>query len=99
MTTPAKRRLVKDFKRLQKDPPSGVSAAPAAEDIMKWNGVIFGPDDTPWDGGTFKLTLEFTEVCPPSYFITCAAGCGRPATLPLGGRNALALSPGTVWHS
>ena len=35
MTTPAKRRLVKDFKRLQKDPPAGVSAAPAAEDIMK----------------------------------------------------------------
>ena len=62
MTTPAKRRLVKDFKRLQKDPPSGVSAAPQENDIMKWNGVIFGPDDTPWDGGTFKLTLEFTEV-------------------------------------
>jgi len=62
MTTPAKRRLVKDFKRLQKDPPAGVSAAPHENDIMKWNGVIFGPDDTVWDGGTFKLTLAFTEV-------------------------------------
>ena len=31
---------------------------------MIWNGVIFGPDDTPWDGGTFKLTLEFTEDYP-----------------------------------
>lgn len=75
MTTPAKRRLVKDFKRLQKDPPTGVSAAPAAEDIMKWNGVIFGPDDTPWDGGTFKLTLEFTEVRSPAV----DAGAGAPA--------------------
>ena len=71
MTTPAKRRLVKDFKRLQKDPPSGVSAAPQENDIMKWNGVIFGPDDTPWDGGTFKLTLEFTEVRRPYARVTC----------------------------
>ena len=22
------------------------------------------PDDTPWEGGTFKLTLEFTEDYP-----------------------------------
>ncbi|KAI5420268.1 Ubiquitin-conjugating enzyme E2 2, partial [Lathyrus oleraceus] len=32
--------------------------------IMLWNAVIFGPDDTPWDGGTFKLTLQFTEDYP-----------------------------------
>ena len=28
---------------------------------MVWQAVIFGPDDTPWEGGTFKLVLEFTE--------------------------------------
>jgi ubiquitin-protein ligase len=26
--------------------------------------VIFGPDDTPWEGGTFKLLLEFNEDYP-----------------------------------
>lgn len=31
---------------------------------MQWNAVIFGPDDTPWDGGTFKLTLDFSEDYP-----------------------------------
>ncbi|KAI6686465.1 hypothetical protein NL676_032378 [Syzygium grande] len=31
---------------------------------MLWNAVIFGPDDTPWDGGTFKLTLQFSEEYP-----------------------------------
>ena len=31
---------------------------------MLWQAVIFGPDDTPWEGGTFKLTLEFTEEYP-----------------------------------
>jgi ubiquitin-conjugating enzyme E2 A len=31
---------------------------------MAWQAVIFGPDDTPWEGGTFKLLLEFTEDYP-----------------------------------
>jgi ubiquitin-conjugating enzyme E2 A len=31
---------------------------------MAWQAVIFGPDDTPWEGGTFKLLLEFTEEYP-----------------------------------
>mmetsp|Transcript_17923 Transcript_17923/g.26840 ORF Transcript_17923/g.26840 Transcript_17923/m.26840 type:complete len:206 (-) Transcript_17923:100-717(-) len=64
MTTPSQRRLMRDFKRLQGDPPQGVTAAPEEQNILKWNAVIFGPDDTPWEGGTFKLTLEFTEDYP-----------------------------------
>lgn len=31
---------------------------------MLWNAVIFGPEDTPWDGGTFKLALQFSEEYP-----------------------------------
>jgi len=62
--TPSKRRLMRDFRRLQQDPPQGVTGAPEENDILKWNAVIFGPDDTPWEGGTFKLTLEFTEDYP-----------------------------------
>ncbi|KAK9206286.1 hypothetical protein WN943_016561 [Citrus x changshan-huyou] len=64
MSTPAKKRLMRDFKRLQQDPPAGISGAPQDNNIMLWNAVIFGPDDTPWDGGTFKLTLQFTEDYP-----------------------------------
>ncbi|KAI5420269.1 Ubiquitin-conjugating enzyme E2 2, variant 2, partial [Lathyrus oleraceus] len=45
-------------------PPVGISGAPQDNNIMLWNAVIFGPDDTPWDGGTFKLTLQFTEDYP-----------------------------------
>jgi ubiquitin-conjugating enzyme E2 A len=26
--------------------------------------TIFSPDDTPWEGGTFRLSLEFTEDYP-----------------------------------
>ena len=38
---------------------AGVTAAPKEDNIMEWNAVIFGPEDTPWDGGTFKLVLSF----------------------------------------
>ena len=64
MSTAARRRLMRDFKRLQEDPPAGVSGAPADNDIMRWNAVIFGPADTPFEEGTFKLSLEFTEEYP-----------------------------------
>lgn len=65
MSTPARRRLLKvDFKRLQNDPPEGISGAPMEDDIMKWTCVIFGPDDSPWEGGTFKLVVEFSEEYP-----------------------------------
>lgn len=64
MSTPARRRLMRDFKRLQEDPPAGVSGAPTDNNIMIWNAVIFGPRDTPFEDGTFKLTLEFTEEYP-----------------------------------
>lgn len=64
MSTSARRRLLRDFRRLQGDPPSGVTGAPMDTNIMLWQAVIFGPDDTPWEGGTFKLVLEFTEDYP-----------------------------------
>ena len=31
---------------------------------MRWEAVIFGPNDTPFEDGIFKLSLEFTEEYP-----------------------------------
>ncbi|KAJ3329892.1 Ubiquitin-conjugating enzyme E2 2 [Blyttiomyces sp. JEL0837] len=64
MSTPAKRRLMRDFKRLQTDPPEGVSGAPCPDNVLVWNAVIFGPEDTPFEDGTFKLVLTFDESYP-----------------------------------
>uniref|UniRef100_A0A8C4EEP3 E2 ubiquitin-conjugating enzyme n=1 Tax=Dicentrarchus labrax TaxID=13489 RepID=A0A8C4EEP3_DICLA len=64
MSTPARRRLMRDFKRLQEDPPTGVSGAPSENNIMLWNAVIFGPVGTPFEDGTFKLLIEFSEEYP-----------------------------------
>eukprot|EP00009_Paramoeba_aestuarina_P011184 CAMPEP_0201534694 /NCGR_PEP_ID=MMETSP0161_2-20130828/57008_1 /ASSEMBLY_ACC=CAM_ASM_000251 /TAXON_ID=180227 /ORGANISM="Neoparamoeba aestuarina, Strain SoJaBio B1-5/56/2" /LENGTH=154 /DNA_ID=CAMNT_0047939473 /DNA_START=57 /DNA_END=518 /DNA_ORIENTATION=+ len=60
----AKRRLIQDFKRLQSDPPEGINAAPKDNNIMKWQAVIFGPEQTIWEGGTFKLSLDFMNEYP-----------------------------------
>eukprot|EP00912_Choanoflagellata_sp_UC4_P000468 UC4_evm6s293 len=64
MTTPAKMRLLRDFKRLRQDPPTGLSAAPLEDNIKIWHAVIFGPDDTPFEDGTFKLVMEFGDEYP-----------------------------------
>ena len=49
---------MRDFKRLQNDPPQGVNGSPKSDSIMLWNAVIFGPDDTPWDGGMSPVTCQ-----------------------------------------
>ena len=69
-STPARKRLLRDFRRLQKEPPPGISGTPTESNIMFWQvrcglapfldategrvcpqAVIFGPEDTPWEGG------------------------------------------------
>eukprot|EP00461_Guttulinopsis_vulgaris_P002950 UN02951 len=64
MSSNARRRLLRDFKRLQSDPPHGCTAAPQQNDITKWEAYIFGPEDTIWEGATLKLTMEFSEDYP-----------------------------------
>jgi len=71
-TTPApkldpqqsRKRLMRDLRSLQEDPPDGANATPKDDDIMKWDAVIFGPEDTIWDGGIFNLVLTFTDEYP-----------------------------------
>eukprot|EP01092_Planopodium_desertum_P015609 TRINITY_DN832_c0_g1_i2.p1 TRINITY_DN832_c0_g1~~TRINITY_DN832_c0_g1_i2.p1 ORF type:complete len:133 (+),score=1.75 TRINITY_DN832_c0_g1_i2:41-400(+) len=55
---------MRDFQRLQKEPQEGISAAPTENNILLWHAVIFGPDETPWEGGTFKLQMLFSEEYP-----------------------------------
>jgi ubiquitin-protein ligase len=31
---------------------------------MLWEAVVFGPEQTMWEGGIFKLRLEFSEEYP-----------------------------------
>ena len=60
---------MRDFKRLQEDPPEGVSGAPGENNIMIWNAVIFGPHETPFEDGTFKLMVIYYLIFNFNAFI------------------------------
>lgn len=64
MSTTARKRLMQDLKKITTDPPHGIVAAPCTDNIMVWNAVIFGPEDTPFENGTFRLTISFDETYP-----------------------------------
>lgn len=55
---------MRDLKRLQSDPPEGVSATPLPENVMVWNAIIIGPADTPFEDGTYRLLINFDEQYP-----------------------------------
>jgi len=55
---------MRDFRRLQTDAPPGITAAPEEDNILVWHAAIFGPEDTPWENGTFKLKVVFSEEYP-----------------------------------
>jgi len=58
-------RLMSDLREMQKDAPEGASAAPMNEDnIFVWTATIFGPADTPWEGGIFSLRMTFCDQYP-----------------------------------
>lgn len=64
MSSLTRRRLVNDLKRIELEDSHGIFASPLKENILYWEAVIFGPDDTNWEGGCFKLVLEFSEEYP-----------------------------------
>ena len=42
----------------------GIQATPAGDSLFNWEAVIFGPDDTVWEGGVFNLIIEFSDDYP-----------------------------------
>lgn len=59
------KRIMKEWSIMQKDPPPNVSAAPIDEsDLYKWQAIIFGPADSIYAGGVFKLSIVFPADYP-----------------------------------
>lgn len=64
MSTPAKRRLMKDLKTLLNESDQTIFATPFEDNIQLWCAVILGPPGTIFEGGTFSLTLKFKDTYP-----------------------------------
>ena len=65
MSSVAKMRLINDLKRFdKKEDISNIYARPKSDNLLIWEAVIFGADETIWEGGCFNLILEFNEEYP-----------------------------------
>jgi ubiquitin-conjugating enzyme E2 D/E len=61
----AARRLQREYIEVKNDPPANCSAGPVNEaDFFNWEAVIFGPSDSPFAGGIFRLTIRFPSDYP-----------------------------------
>lgn len=69
MSSTTNRRILSDFNHIKTEYERGIFAEPLKDNIYFWQAVVFGPSNSIWDGGCFKLTVEFPKdypIKPPS---------------------------------
>ena len=65
MSTQAKSRVLKDYRKYKAEAAGlGILVKPLPTNMMCLEAIIIGPDDTEWEGGIFKLMMEFGARFP-----------------------------------
>jgi len=82
-TSQATKRLGREFKGLQENPPPYIVAHPSETNILEWHYILTGPPETPYEGGQFWGTLTFPSnypYAPPAIRMHTPSGRFQPST-------------------
>lgn len=70
---PAQRRILRDFKKINQEKSNQYVVTVDPKNINHWDVVLFGPDQTEWEGGNFRMKFDFPEdyphQCPDVKFV------------------------------
>jgi len=67
-------KLMKEIQQLATNPPEGISIFFSEDNITNLHADIIGPEETPFEGGVFRIKLvfgaDFPTAPPKGYFVT-----------------------------
>ena len=58
------RRILRDFKKIKAEKSKQYVVTVDSKDIYNWDVVLFGPDQTDWEGGNFRMKFTFPKDYP-----------------------------------
>ncbi|WUR04074.1 ubiquitin-conjugating enzyme E2 2 (UBC2) [Vairimorpha necatrix] len=64
MNSSAQKRLLKDYSAIKNNIDKTIFASPLDNNIFLWVAIILGPENTPFEDGTFNLVLIFDNTYP-----------------------------------
>ena len=61
----ATKRITRELNDFQKTAPENIAAGPEDDsNVFKWQGTLMGAPNTPYEGGTFFLNIQFPNDYP-----------------------------------
>ncbi|KAL9118780.1 MAG: hypothetical protein Q9187_004664 [Circinaria calcarea] len=82
-TRAANKRLTREYKTIQENPPPYIVAHPSETNILEWHYILTGPPKTPYENGQYWGTLIFPPeypFAPPAIRMHTPSGRFQPST-------------------